>query len=157
MNDEQLKTREQAAERDPRQAHYGFFSGGSSPMDSVRVFNWFESRDALADFLLDVEPALFDLEGDDLKAYRASVTPVLKRLKSEDFSASLLAAFNTAVKETLVVDWWGEFDDLIAGKTELSQLLISRFVGAEDERERSPPLHPDQLDGFVEYLKTCSS
>ena len=156
MNDELLKTCEQAAERDPRQAPYGFFSGGSSPMDSVRVFNWFESRAALADFLLDVEPAIYDLEGDDLEEYRAAVSPVLKRLKSEDFSAELLVAFNAAVKETLVVDWWGEFDDLIAGKSELSQLLVSRFVGADDEDEPSPPLHPDQLDGFIEYLKTCS-
>ena len=157
MNDDLLRQCDQASNLDPRRAPYGFFSGGSCALVPVRVFCWFDSRDALADFLLDVEPALFDLEGDDLKAYRASVTPILKRLKSEDFSASLLAAFNTAVKETLVVDWWGEFDDLIAGKTELSQLLISRFVGADDERERSPPLHPDQLDGFVEYLKTCSN
>lgn len=162
MNDAIVKAGEEATERDPRQAPYGFYSGGSFVMDSVRVFNWFESVDALADFLLEVEPAIFDIEGEDLEAYRVAVMPILQQLKADGFSDELLAAFNEAVKDALVMDWWGEFDELTAGETEFAQGIVSGFVGASDDvdedgevREPTSGLAPDQLDEFVEYLKTC--
>lgn len=131
-------------------------------MDSTRVFNWFESLDALAEFLLNVEPAIFDIEGEDLDAYRAAATPILQQLKSDGFSDELLAAFNDAVKDAIVVDWWGEFDELTAGETEFAQGIVSGFVDTDEDDEddgekleSALSLAPDQLDDFVEYLKTC--
>lgn len=54
---------ERSMERDPRSAPFGFYSGGSFVLDHVRVFSWFESLGEMADFLLEVEPAIYGIEG----------------------------------------------------------------------------------------------
>jgi|GEM_PF-3432513 len=155
MNIEEVqKVGEEAMDRDPRKAPFGFFSGGSFVMDSVRVFSWFESMDGLASFLLEVEPRIYDIEEpSELATYKAKVTPLLTRLKANGFSEELREEFNEAIRDFAVIDWWGTFGEITDGKTDFSRNYIESFLDPEEGQE----LHiaPDQMDDFVEYLKTC--
>lgn len=143
-----------SAERDPRLAPYGLYAGGSFALDHVRVFSWFETLGELADFLLEIEPQIYGIEGDELVEYRRRVQPLVQRLKSQGFSPALRDDFNEAVKSDFILDWWGHFDELVAAKTEFAQQLVGWFL---NEEEQARPLAADELDDFVEYLKTCGS
>ena len=155
MNQEEAHALGEAAmERDPRTAPFGFFSGGSFVLDSSRVFSWFVDMDELAAFLLDVEPLIYDLDDpDELAAFKAKVSPLLAELKANGFNEALREKLNAAVDDFMVIDWWGEFSEITAGKTEFSRNLIENFVDDEEGRELMVPA--DEMDGFVEYLMTC--
>jgi hypothetical protein len=143
---------EQAINRDPRQAPWGLLSGGSFVMDSVRVFLWFETLADLANHLIQHLPESYEFEEDDLAAYQARVAPLAIRVKDEGLTPGLLAELNAAIKDNLIIDWWGCFDELVAGETEFARELASGFLGATTS---SRALEGAELDGFVDYLKTC--
>lgn len=155
MNKEAVQNLGEAAmDRDPRKAPFGFFSGGSFVMDSVRVFSWFESMDELASFLLEVEPRIYDIEEpSELASYQAKVLPLLTRLKANGFSEELREELNAVVSEFAVIDWWGKFGEITDGKTDFSRNLIENFLDPEEGQELQ--IAPHQMDDFVEYLKTC--
>jgi hypothetical protein len=142
---------EEAMSRDPRMAPFGFFSGGSFALDHVRVFSWFETLTDLAQFLLEVEPEIYAVDGADLAEYRHKVTPVLQRLKTEGFGPALRDEFNAAIEDVFVIQWWGRFEELASAKTEFATQLVEEFLDEEIAR----PLADDELDEFVEYLQTC--
>lgn len=139
-------------ERDPRTAPFGIFTGGSFVLDSARVFMWFPSLEALADFLLEVQPHAYGYEGDDLHRYQGSLGPLVQRLKSEGFSDDVLRDLNEQAKKSFVIDWWGKFDEIVAGKTAFAKEIFEGFL---DDGERTLPLTDDDLDDLVEYLATC--
>lgn len=154
MNLEVQKLGEAAMDRDPRQATFGFYSGGSFVMDGVRVFSWFESVDELAAFLLNVEPLIYDLDDlDELTAYKVKVTPLLDNLKANGFDEVTRVDMNAAICDFAVIEWWGNFAEILDGETEFSKNLIENFVDSEDGLDSVIPV--DQIDDFVEYLKTC--
>ena len=143
---------EQAMERDPRQAPWGILTGGSFVLDSSRVFMWCESQADLADHLVNHLPDGYGFEEADLEAYRARVAPLAQRIAAEGLTPGLLADLNAAIKSDMVIDWWGRFDELVAGESEFSQRLVGGFL---DEGEPAHALRADELDEFVEHLKTC--
>lgn len=143
---------EQAMDRDPRQAPWGLLTGGSFVLDSSRVFMWFESLADLAEHLVNHLPDGYDFEEADLEAYRSRVAPLAQRINQEGLTPGLLADLNAAIKSDMVIDWWGAFDELVAGETEFSQRLVGGFL---DEGEPVRALRADELDEFVEHLKTC--
>jgi hypothetical protein len=152
--EEAQKHGEVAMDRDPRKAPFGFFSGGSFVLDSARVFSWFENMDELVTFLLEVEPRIYDIEDlSELAAYQAKVSPLLDRLKANGFSEGLRQEVNAAVSEFTVIDWWGKFSEITDGKTDFSRNLIENFVDPDEGQELQ--VAPDQMDDFVDYLKTC--
>jgi hypothetical protein len=154
MDEQVQELGEAAMNRDPRKAPFGFYSGGSFVMDSSRVFSWFESVDELAAFLLDVEPLIYDMDDpDELAAHKAKVFPILAKLKISGFNDGLREEINAAISEFAVIDWWGNFSEITAGKTEFSQNLMENFVDPEDGQDLTVPA--DQMDDFVEYLLTC--
>lgn len=157
-NEEALKLGEVAMERDPREAPFGFYSGSASVMsDGIKVFSWFESIDELIAFLVGVEPLIYDIEEEDeLAAHRAKVSPILEKLKTDGFNDALREEMNEAINEFGVIHWWGNFSEITAGETEFSKNLIEQFVDDEDiEDGHNLTIPADQMDEFVEYLKTC--
>jgi len=156
MNQEEVQALAEAAmERDPRTAPFGFFSGGSFVLDSSRVFSWFASMDELAAFVLEVEPLIYGLDDpEELAAFKAQVAPLLAKLKNNGFNDALREELNAAVSEFMVIDWWGNFSEITDGKTEFSRNLIENFVDVEEGQDLVVPA--EEMDGFVEYLMTCS-
>lgn len=155
MNEIAMKAGEVAMDRDPRESGYGFFSGGTFVLDTARVFSWFDTIDALIDFLYSVEPEIFDLEGDDLSAYQHSVKPILHRMRTEGLTDELREEFNLAAGDAFTLDWWGHFGELVEGKTEFSRNLIDSLMDSENESQSSKPILEEDMDEFVEFLKTC--
>jgi hypothetical protein len=138
--------------RDPRHAPYGWFSGGSFVLDNVRVFMWFETIQQMTEFIMDVEPFIWDLEGDELDAYKTAAKPILDKVILEGLTESARVEFNKAMAATLCVEWWGRFEELAAGETKFSQNMIESFLDSEDEGELVA-LAPDQIEDFIEHLK----
>lgn len=155
MNKEEvLELGEAATVRDPRNAPFGFFAGGSSGMDGVRVFSWFTSVDELIAFLLDIEPRIYDVdEPDDLAVHKSKVSPILEKLKLTGFNDELRNEMNVATNDFSVIDWWGNFSEITDGETEFSQNLIEHFVDPVEGQNMVVPA--DKMDEFVEYLITC--
>jgi len=149
-----IKQGEAAMERDPRTAPFGFYSGGSFVLDSVRVFNWFESAQDLVRFVLDVETAIFDLEpeGEDA-ALVAKMSRALEDVAKEGLTEKCRLAFNKVSKDVMVIDWWGSFSELATGQVDFAKELINRFRDLDDDS--FAPIDADEVDDFVEFLQTC--
>jgi hypothetical protein len=146
----------EASQRDPRTAPFGYYGGGSFVMDGVRLFLWFESMADLVQFLVDGEPQIFDIEDpDDLKAYRDKVKPMLDELQRDGFSEETRAALNAATKDFMVIDWWGQFDELTKGETAFSRDKLEGYLDLDPDEDEAVALQPDDMDGFIEYLQTC--
>ena len=143
---------EAALERNPRQAPWGFYSGGSFVIDSSRVFSWFESLSDLGEFLENGLLEIHGIEGEELKRYQAQLDPLVRQLKADGPNAELLAQVNAVVKDEISIDWWGNFSELIANETGFSRRIASGFL---DEDEAGRALFADELDDFFEYLQTC--
>jgi hypothetical protein len=142
-----------ANERDPRSARYGYFSGSSFVLASSRAFHWFESIEQLSKHLLDVELRIYDLEDDQVDAFREALTPLLYRAVSEGLTDSLRKDVNQIVGGAFVLDWWGSFDELTGAETEFSKTVLRGFLDL-DATSPAAPLHGEALDEFVEYLLT---
>lgn len=121
-------------------------------LDSSRVFMWFESLADLAAHIVNHLPDDYDFDAEQLADYQASVTPLAQRLQTGGFSPGLLDELNAAIKDNMVIDWWGNFDELVAGDTEFARQLVSSFLG---DKEVARPVVTDELDDFVEYLRSC--
>src|SRR5262245_51590223 len=106
----------EATERDPRQFPFGYLTGGSFVLDSVRVFVWFKTLDDLLQHIRDVEPRVYDLEpGAGFEEFQLRVEPILTRIRAEGFAEPLREHLNNVVREAFVVDWWGNYADLRGG------------------------------------------
>lgn len=143
---------ETALDRDPRQAPWGIFTGGSFAMDSVRVFMWFTTPSELASFLVEHLPAGYNFDEQDWAEYKAAVAPLAARVAAEGLTPALLAELNEAIKASMVIDWWGHFDELLANESEFARQIAGGFLDEDDETRA---LSPDEVDDFVEHLKTC--
>jgi hypothetical protein len=141
----------EAGERDPRVARYGYHIGSSCVHDNVSVFLWFNSIQDLAEHLLEVEPKVFELESaDELDEYQIAVKPILGYIEKDGLSSTLLAKLNEAIKDHAVIFWWGTFDDLLKGENEFARDTLDRFLSEEQE---GGLIQPNEMDEFVDYLK----
>lgn len=138
-------------DRDPRQAPWGIYTGGSFVLDSVRVLLWFETQTELAVHILEQLPEVYDFDAEAIAAYRTRVEPIMQRVKEHGLTEELLAEVNAAIKDDMVIDWWGHFDELVAAKSEFAQQVVGNFRG-DGKPIRS--VRADELDAFVGYLKT---
>lgn len=142
----------EAMECDPREFPYGYLTGGSFVLDSVRVFVWFRTIDDLIAHLCDVEPRIYDLEpGDGLEEYQLRVEPVLTRLRAEGLNEAIREQLNLTAKDAFVVDWWGTYAALRSGQGEIPRRVLDGFLGEERAGQALPEVEEEE---FVEYLKT---
>jgi hypothetical protein len=145
----------EAHERDPRSYPYGYLTGGSDELKSVRVFVWFRTMDELIDSLLDVEPRMYGVEPKrGLEAYQARVRPILDRLKSHGFDDSLRAEFAPEADGRFVVDWWGTYSELREGRGLLGGQLIEDFLGPERRRQLLPS---GEDTAFIDFLRPSAA
>ena len=143
----------EAVEDDPRENPYGHLTGGSFTLDSCRVFTWFPTVAALVKQLLEVQPRVYDLEpGAGLEEYQARVRPILARVSREGLTEEIRLALRPEIDGAVVVDWWGNYEDLREGKVALGRDLLDEFLG--DDRA-GDALSDNEEAEFVEYLQTC--
>ncbi len=145
----------QAHERDPRAYPYGYLTGGSEELESVRVFVWFRTMEELIDSLLDVEPRMYGVEPRrGLEEFQQRVRPILERLRQQGFDESLRAEFAPEADGKFAVYWWGTYSDLREGRGELGEQLVEEFLGTE----RRGQLLPNGEDtAFITFLRPSIS
>jgi hypothetical protein len=144
-----------AHQRDPREYPYGYLTGGSDELQSVRVFVWFRTVDELIQSLLEVEPRMYGVEPRrGLEAYQERVGPILARLKQQGFDDSLREAFAPEADGKFVVDWWGTYSDLREGRGVLGCQLVDEYLG----EERRGQLLPSTEDtAFINFLRPATA
>lgn len=138
--------------RDPRKFHWGIFTGGSFVLDSSRVFMWFESQAELSSHLVHGLPDGYEFDDDYLAEYQKRVMPLAMRVEKEGLSAELLAEVNATIKADMKIDWWGGFGELVKNESDFARKISEGFL---DEKEAGRPLLVEELDEFIDYLKTC--
>lgn len=144
----------EAHERDPRSYPFGYLTGGSDELKSVRVFVWFRTMDELIDSLLEVEPRMYGVEPKrGLEAYQQRVRPILKRLKDRGFDESLLAEFAPEADGRFVVEWWGNYSELREGRGILGGQLVEEFLGPERRRQLLPS---GEDTAFIDFLRPAT-
>jgi hypothetical protein len=142
-----------AMERDPRSAPIGIFTGGSFVLDSARVFCWFQSLDGLTDYLTQGMSTVYDFDEEYTAEYLERVQPLLDQIRQHGLTGELLASLNQAVKDDYVIDWWGNFDELVKNETEFAHGITDGF---QDEGEQGRPVQDEDMEDFIDYLKTCA-
>lgn len=146
-----FETAAEAHERDPRGYPYGYLTGGTDELASVRVFVWFRTIDELIESLLEIEPRMYGIEPRrGLETFQERVRPILERIKQEGLSESLRAEFAPEPDGKFVIDWWGTYADLRAGNGVLGCQLLDEFLG----EERAGQLLPAGQDtAFINFLR----
>lgn len=152
--DELASSAEKATKRDPRENTFGCYFGGSFVLDGLRLFAWFENQEGLIKFLLEMAPAVYDIDDDQAQAYREQMAPVMESLRKEGFSEELRSAVEDCAGEFMCLDWWGRFADLQAGNPEFARTIRSEFHEFEDDQEgNTTSVGEEQLDKFVAFLR----
>ncbi len=147
-----IKLGDAAMSRDPRFANYGLFSGGSFVLDSERVFMWFETIQDLVFFIKKAEPQIFELDAADIENYESKITPVLDNVQRDGLTDQLKNKINDISKDFMVIEWWGNFSELVANKSEFSKNLIEDFFEQFEEEPKS--LSEEHMDSFVEFIQS---
>jgi hypothetical protein len=146
-----FETAGEAHERDPRQYPYGYLTGGSDELGSVRVFVWFQSIDELIESLLEVEPRMYGVEPKrGLEAFQARVRPILERVRLQGLVESLRAELAPEADGKFVVDWWGTYAQLRAGRGVIGCQVVDEFLG---EERRGQLLPAGQDTAFINFLR----
>jgi len=153
MNKEKaIQIGDDAMNRDPRKANYGLFSGGSSILDSVRVFMWFETIEELIHFITKAEPLIFDLDAEAIKKYEDEITPILEKLYKDGLTNQLKNQANDISSDFMIIDWWGSFSELVTVRTEFSNDLIEQFFDNWDEKQNT--LTEEHTDEFIKFIQS---
>lgn len=156
MMDSWERAADEAMDRDPRQAPFGYFSGSYSPIGGAMCFQWFDSVEALLRQLRDVEPCMYGLApGQELQKYQAALEPLLQRVAQEGLTQELLAELQGFLPADEEVRWWGRFDELLDGRTDFARRLVQRFYSDEDGEDDSEGVDVEHVNEFVECLRTC--
>jgi hypothetical protein len=144
-----------AHERDPRQYPYGYLTGGSQDLDSVRVFVWFQTIDELIESLLEVEPRMYGIEPRrGLESFQARVRPILDRVRSEGLTDALRVELAPERDGKFVIAWWGRYADLREGKCDFASSVVEDYLG---EERRGQLLSPDEHTAFIDFLRPSGS
>lgn len=152
-----LHAGEAAIRRDPRQSPFGFLAGGEFVHEGSEVFMWFDSLPDLVAHLLDVEPLLLLAlsDGSTIEAYRERIRPALEQLELQGFHEDARLDFNQAAEGFMLIEWWGEFEELKAGLSPTSRELLTWFRDpAADDMDGARPLADEELGEFVEFLQS---
>jgi hypothetical protein len=138
-------------QRDPRQYPYGYLTGGTDELRSVRVFVWFRTIDDLIESLLEIEPRMYGVEPRrGLESFQNRVEPILQRVRKQGLTDELREEFAPDSDGRFVVDWWGTYSQLREGRGEIGGHLVEEFLGHERRRQ----LLPNGEDtAFIDFLR----
>ena len=109
MNKKIPKIAEIVVGRDPRVFPYGFFASDNAV--GIGFISWFKDVDEMMEFLLKVEPVIWDYENEELENYVNNISNIIDKVKSAGLSEDLRINFNEFVGNDFEIGWWGTFDE----------------------------------------------
>jgi len=145
--DDAIEIGDTAMNRDPRKYPFGYFSGGSFVLDSTRVFMWFASKEELIKHIAECDPVIHDLDEAEAVAFTHEVAQIFNG--NVDLSHENLEKLNSIAKSFLCVEWWGTFDELVRGPSELAKDVR---LSLRDDESDSPVLE-SEMDDFIELIQ----
>jgi len=140
-------------DRDPRVFTYGFFSHDTG--NGVGMFSWFKDVDEMMEFLLNVEPKIFDIEGESLKDYTKTISEVEKKVKSVGLNEELRSRISEYVFRDFEILWWGTFENLLKDEGDFAKERREGFLSDGEDELLNYNIPEESLEEFIEYLKTC--
>jgi hypothetical protein len=145
-----------AAEREPREYPFGYFSRDAFPLSGVGVFRWFATeKDALLGYAAELIEHLYEgAEEDDREALRALFGSALKEHKTlRDIRGEL----NELTRDNSVLEWYGSFHEFCTSDDEFAKDLRECFLEEFDEDSESGmtsgKIPEDRTDEFVEFIQ----
>lgn len=153
-------------EADPRVNPWGIrtcdmFLGGCGG------FYWYESEEALRNSLVRGDHALElgATKWTDLQPLIESALNDIERIEPDS-----ACGFHDVTCEVFGVEWWGKFEELCSGDSEIAVMVRRDFLEAaredededddedveqedEDDESAPRPLLPSEVDDFVQYLR----
>ena len=145
--------------RDPRQFGWGFYSKDYSTPPGVGAFSWFESRDELLDYLVNMEPNIwaYGFNGVDQETFTRLKTTVQEILAEADLNKGLTDGLRRKISKEFdngEISWRGNFSDLHKGDDAFSETLVHEFLDSDNNEEGKPTMVTDeQIPGFIEFCK----
>ena len=136
-----------AAGRDPRTGSFGCFSGSSHPRDGYRIFEWFETEQALYDQIMFTHPKVYEDIGDNERLLCANKLRGVLEVSS-NLSVEKLVKVNEISKAYCCIEWWGTFEELKNGESDFAKNIRSMMRDNESES----PIAESEIDEFVEHL-----
>lgn len=133
--------------RDPVSAKAGYYVTNCC---GYGEFKWFSSVAKLIEHILYVEVPLTCLDLEECQAARKRYEPILRRVAAEGFTDELRIAFNE-VDMFLMIQWWGSFEDLVAGKSAFSLEVLGEFVVMKG---RGCGVMPEDAPDFAKFLRS---
>lgn len=143
---EAIELGQTAMDRNPQEFPYGYFSGGSFVLDSTRVLMWFESPEQLLEHLCECDPLVHGLEAEEAQEFSEKIRAAVS--KPFSLTDENLGNVNEIASEFLCVDWWGTFEELLSGGSEMAVETRSSFRDDDDDS----PIEPEDVADFAEYL-----
>jgi hypothetical protein len=137
--------------RDPREFPYGFFASDNAV--GVGLISWFKDVGEMMDFLLTVEPVIWDYEDEILKDYTNHISTIADKVRSAGLSEDLRVNFNKFVENDFEIGWWGTFEDLLKDNNEFTQKTREDFIEMEKEGV-GDKIPEESIEEFIEWLKT---
>ncbi len=96
------------------------------------------------------DPVIYEIDAEEEKLFQKEVEAIFEN--SNLLSEQNLDRLNEVGKSFMSVDWWGEFDDLLQGNSELACEIRSSF--RSDDGDSEAPITNEEMDEFVEYIHT---
>lgn len=140
-------------EADPRSNSWGIRTADPHP-SGIGHFFWYESEAALRDSILRGLHAI-DVDPEEWAAHRPVVGNTLNAISLiEPATASDL---DDATRKYFHVEWWGQFEDLCSGSSEIALQVREDYFESEDrvfeDEHGARPVPPEEVDAFVEHVK----
>ena len=145
-----------AMDRELRADTVGYFAGGTFVLDSTRIFFWFDTADDLVDYLIEAEPYIYDLQTPEREAYQTRIREILVSrdgLPNEKQLSEINGAWDRFLGAT--VEWIGTFGSLCSDDSEFSKNMRCSYRLSDFDEDRDDPLSPEEIEGFVEYVRHC--
>ena len=148
--DEKIEELQEMFEMDPRKALFGCLIGGGW---NGEFLHWFLSFEKFKYAMLELFPAVHELEGDELLTYQVGLKEILDKNKSDEITEKLQIDMNQYLESTSVgwevrITWYGTFDELTHGDTDFAK-QIRRFYYDTDS-----VIGDNEIEKFVDDIHT---
>ena len=151
--DEKIEELIKIYQMDPRKALFGCLIGGGW---NGEFLHWFVSFEHFRYAMLELFPALHELEGDELLTYQVGLKEILDKNKSDEITEKLQIDINEYLESPDVdweerINWYGKFDELTHGDTEFAKDIRGFYYDTDSV------IGDNEIEDFIESLGTYGS
>jgi hypothetical protein len=124
----------------------------------TNVFVWFESKQAMEDFIVTTLPfSPSGPEDSDPLAVQAEIKTLIEQAEAGKLEQlELRTQINHALTNYSQINWWGTLRDLLYADHPCSKKIRRDFRHSHTDSLRDDPVADDEMDKFIEYLSSST-